>query len=426
MPSIEKREDSYYVTVSNGYDKRGKKIRKYRTFRNDNNLTPSKWEKEVQRLAFEFEKEVHDKHIIDSTMTVRELKDHWFEFEVEKKRSPKTALSYEDELNSKILPNLGDIPLNELNPTDISKFLNTLLKDGVRKDGRKGGYSNRTIQLQLQILNVMLNHAVIYKLLKENPSKDLTPPKNINYDGKNKVKSFSADEMSLLLKIFQKEQLKYQVGFGLAWSGALRRGEILALTWRDINFDKRTLQINKSCSYLSRQIMGEKKGMHTKEPKNSSSNRTIKIPLFLTNLLRQYKKLQDKEREKLGTIWDSSWKEHPFILTQEKGKGMSRSTLSNRLKCIIKRHNEKVEKDCSIQEEEKASYQIPVLTLHNLRHTSASHLNSNNVDILSISKMLGHARVSTTSDIYLHKSDATSKEAADLFDTFYKDNVSDS
>lgn len=419
MASIEKKGDNYIVTVSNGYDSKGKKIRKKKTFKKPDNLTPKKWEKELHRLILEFEKKIQSGTYIDSNISLKIYTDQWLENYATYNLQPNTILSYEYELNSKILPALGHLSLEKLTPIRIQSFLNNLMEDGVRIDGKHGGYSNRTIKYQGQILSSMLQQAVYWQILPDNPCKRVKIPKNTNNSNKEysneKIKFFNQNEILTLSEIVKYEPLKYHVAFNIALFCGLRKGEILGLTWNDIDYNKKTLSVNKARTYIP------KIGMITKEPKSKNSIRVVSIPNMLIKLLKEYKVWQNGEKATCGDLWSKEWNNTPWILTQWNGKGMDYSVLSQWLKKLITKHNKKIQDDNSIPSEEKESYILPVLSFHKLRHTSATLLIGENTDIRTVSHRLGHSQTSTTMNIYVHGLLETDQKAADTLEDFFSD-----
>lgn len=234
MASIVKRNNSYRVTVSNGYDINGKKIVRTKTFNKPDDMTDKKWEKEIQILALEFEREVENGLNINSNSTLKEYIEKWFKEYADKQLQPTTLESYHYWLDVIILPALGQIKLNKLTPMKILSLLNNLTEDGIRKDGKPGGYSNRIIKYQWQILSSALQQAVYWQILPENPCKRVKVPKNINKDNERstdvKVKYYNENQTMLLLDIIKTEPIKYQIAVNIVIFCGLRIGELLGLT----------------------------------------------------------------------------------------------------------------------------------------------------------------------------------------------------
>lgn len=413
MANIEKRGDKYRAVVSAGYDVNGKKIRKYKTLIKPDDMTEAKWQKEIPKLALDFERQVEKGLYIDSNSTIKEYFDKWFEEYADKQLQPRTLESYHYELDTKILPALGHIKLNKLTPVQILSFLNNLTEDGIRKDGKPGGYSDRIIKYQWQILSSALQQAVYWQIIPENPCKRVKVPKNIKTDKQiteHKVKFYNENQTMLLLDIITDEPLKYQLAVNMVIFCGVRPGELLGLTWNDIDFDNKTISINKSRSHT------KKLGMFTKYPKNKSSVRTLNIPDILVKQLQEYKVSQNAEKVICGDLWSTDWDKTPWLLTQWNGEGMYYNTLTDWLFKTIERHNKGIDNNEKILPEDKEEYKLPVISFHKLRHTSATLLIGQNTDIRTVSARLGHAQTSTTMNIYVHGLNSLDVKAANVLE----------
>lgn len=172
----------------------------------------------------------------------------------------------------------------------------------------------------------------------------------------------------------------------IAIFGGLRVGELCNLEWSDIDFDKETITVSDQLQYLPEFGIYE-----VESTKSDSSNRTISISSTLIELLKEYKKWQDDEKEKLGDIWIDLNK----LFTQETGKPIFPDTPSKWLKNFTKRNN------------------LKMITFHQLRHTNASILIGEGVDVATVSGRLGHADKSITLKIYAHALRQYDREAAD-------------
>jgi len=377
-------------------------------------MTPKRWEKELEKIALEFERKVEGGLFLDTNTTLNHFVDKWLIEYAETQLQLKTIESYKSELNNKILPALGNIKLSQLSPVQILSFLNNLLEDGVRLDGRPGGYSDRTIKYQWQILSSVLQTAVYWQLIPENPCRRVKAPKNkkaLDHQyTDSKVEFFNEQQCAILLDLIQDKPLKYQLAINIALFCGLRKGEVLGLTWNDIDFENQTLYVNKSRSYL------KGKGVVTTKTKTESSNRVLSFSSTLVRLLREYKLWQNGEKAKSGDLWDEEWYNTPWLLTQQNGKGMSYSTLTQWLLKTIRRHNAGVLKDDLIPKEEKVKYILPVLSFHKLRHTSATLLVGGNTDIRTVAARLGHTRTSMTMDIYAHGLKSSDRKASDTLE----------
>ena len=257
-----------------------------------------------------------------------------------------TMISKRYIINKKILPYFGKKKVCEIRVSDVRTWQNHLLKEGF-----KATYL-RSINSQL---SAIFNHAVKYYNLRENPCA------KAGSIGKNK-----ADEMSFWTKEeFQRfadrimdKQASYTAFMTLYWTG-IRVGELLALTPADIDFEKHTLSITKSYQRLN------KKDVITK-PKTPKSIRTISIPVFLEETLREY----------LNVLYG--------IGDQERMFPYSKHFLEHEMKRGI-----------------QASGVKPI-RIHDLRHSHASMLIELGFSPLEIAERLGHERIETTLNTYSH------------------------
>ena len=163
----------------------------------------------------------------------------------------------------------------------------------------------------------------------------------------------------------------------------------MGLEWKHVNFENGTIQVKQASQYV------KGLGTITKQPKNESLKRVISIPDSVILLLKQYKASQNEQRFACGDKWVHSDR----LFTQWDGKPMYPHTPSVWFNDFIK---------------EKG---LPHITFHQLRHTSASLLIGSGVDVLTVSKRLGHAKTSTTLDIYSHVLKGADKIAAEKLES---------
>lgn len=188
---------------------------------------------------------------------------------------------------------------------------------------------------------------------------------------------------------------QYRVLYNLAIYTGLRKGELLALEWADIDFENNTVKVSKSCSVVA----GEQV---TKCPKTKTSNRLVSIPRFLTLRLRALRASRIAYRLSLGDYWKGA----DWVFIQENGRQMNYCTPNQTMVKIINRYN-------AGKPEDK---QLPSIPFHGLRHTSATLLIASKQDVRTVSSRLGHAQASTTMNIYAHALQETDRKAVNALE----------
>lgn len=418
MASIRERNGSYQITVSCGRDIHGKKLRETTTFTPDPSLTPKKREKAVEEFARQFEAQVQNGAAMDGRkITLKEFSDRWVVEYAAQKLQPATVAAYRNELDEKILPVLGHLKLSELKPHNINAFFVAMTQDGARKDGKRGGYSKGTIAKTRNVISSVLRTAAEWEIIERNPCD------KVRLQGEStaeKLKFFTPEQASTFLSYIEQPYtvkikghkrtddtgVPYTVGdykttktvpeqirvlFNLAVYTGLRKGEILALQWSDINFTTDAIRVSKAVTLVDGKPV-------IKAPKTKTSHRTISIPHFLTERLNELRKDQLRYRLSVGDYWQGK----DWVFTQDNGKMMNYSTPYQAMQDIIRRYNA----------DKAPDKQLPLIPFHGLRHTSATLLIASKQDMKTVSSRLGHAQTSTTMNIYAHALQESDRKAA--------------
>jgi len=194
----------------------------------------------------------------------------------------------------------------------------------------------------------------------------------------------------------------------------LRQGELTALKWEDIDMKNYVINVNKSSLYTP------ENGMYIKSTK-TGTDRLVSVPESVITIMRKYKLSKDESKLKLGELWN---KEETYVFTTFNGNPIFPSTPSKWFTKFITKHNETIENDSAIPKDEKSKYLLKNVNFHGLRHTNATVLINQNVDIATVSKRLGHSKISTTTDIYTHALLKSDRAASDsLHNLFNKKNI---
>lgn len=372
--SIEKRgKNSYRLTVSEGFDLNGNPMIHRKT------VHGTKKDAEVE-LA-KFVTEVQNGLVVDGkSLKFSEFTEIWKRDYGSKELAPSTYKRYCRMLETRLLPYFGHFYINKIRPTDIMKFYDLLEKDTqlTRKKGNNGEktkkpLSGKTILEHHRLLRAMLHRAVYWQLIVSNPAERVQAPRA----KKPKRRSYDDEQTKILLENLEQlsiEDTKYKVAIILTVFTGVRLGELMGLEWQDIDFKNGIISINRSSQYLSDM------GVFTKVPKTESSIREIAIPEFIISLLEEYKLWYEEQK----SIYNELWNDSNRLFVQANGKPMHPSTIS---KWFVKYVGQ---------------IGLPVINFHGLRHTNASLLVAQNIDIAIISARLGHAQISTTLNFYVH------------------------
>ena len=166
----------------------------------------------------------------------------------------------------------------------------------------------------------------------------------------------------------------YKVAIILTVFTGVRLGELMGLDWENIDFKNKEITVNKSSQYLA------STGVYTKPPKTPSSFRHISIPDSVIEILEEYKLWYDGQKELCGEFWEESNR----LFIQDNGKPMHPDTVSKWFVKFVQKIG------------------LPYLNFHGIRHTNATLLISQNVDVAVVAARLGHAQISTTFNFYVH------------------------
>jgi integrase len=278
----------------------------------------------------------------------------------------KTAERYRELLENQIAPHIGKASLQKLKPADIERWHATLKARG-RKDG--GELGARTIRHAHRLLSKALKEAMRHDLVLRNAAAAEPPPQ---VDAGEAV-VLDGEQIKLLVERLRGRAMYPRVITAL-FTG-VRRGELLALRWHDVDLDA------KDPSLRVREAIEETKaGLRFKTPKTENSVREISLPDIVADALREHKRQQREQRVALGL---GKWDESALLFTRLNGSPQSPRAFSKEWADVA------------------ASIGLPV-TFHALRHTHASHLIDAGIDVVKISRRLGHASVDITLRVYAH------------------------
>lgn len=287
-----------------------------------------------------------------------------------------TLKDYKMLLND-IYPFIGDKPLNKITTMQLDTMYQRLK---IGKNGKER--SPKTMIHYYDLVGLMFKQAKKWKLIEINQHLDTTRPKV----PKKKKKFYDVEQVAKLFECLENENIKYKTIITLALVSGIRRSELCAIRWADIDFANNTIYIDNSLKVIDGVV-------DENNAKTEFSVRTIDIDDDTMQLLREYQKWQNEYISNIGNKWVGTDR----VFTAINGKHMHPCTCNKILQKIIKK------------------YDLPKITFHELRHTCSSILNGMGIDPVTIKERLGHSTVSVTMDLYTHPLESNKKESANVF-----------
>ena len=228
------------------------------------------------------------------------------------------------------------------------------------------------------------------ELIDNNPFKRVIVPRLKQQTTKDNY--YTKQELSHFLECCKKEcDLKYYAAFRLLAYSGMRKGELRALTWNDVDFNKNTISINKTAT------IDETGKTVIQLPKTHNSTRVISMDSQTMAILREWQIKQRKDLLKLGY---NAMNGRQIVFNGKSNKPLSHVTLNDKFKHIQVKNG------------------LKAISIHGLRHTHCSLLLAAGVPVNDVKDRLGHANIQTTLNIYAHVTKQQRKDTADLFSQF--------
>jgi integrase len=365
---VGKRGISWRRVVDVGFDPiTGKRIQR---------RVSAKTKRECDAAAIKLLADVENKLVtFDRNMTVSAFAEQWLESKAGHVRGS-THRRYADLMRLHVLPTIGRLKIRDVDPVQIQRL---------HAAWRNSGLSSTSCNHCHFVLNGLLNQAVQWRVLATNPCKLVKAPRRSSPE----MPTWSIDEVQRVLTAARDTPLEPL--WHLALSTGMRRGELLGLTWSDIDFDRAELSVRRT---LSR---GRGNELELGSLKTKSASRSIALP---ESAVQQLRRLQVGQREKQKLAGDA-WHDDAFVFTDDLGRPLQINYLQRQFTSLI------------------SAAQVPRIRIHDLRHTNATLLLNQGVHAKVVQERLGHTSVGMTIDIYSHVLPHMQQHAADALDATF-------
>jgi integrase len=371
---------SWEIRYSRGTDQAtGKRLVGTVTMKGDRRAA----EKELRRLLRAIDT---GEHVDPTRMTVRQWLGTWLAANRDEV-SPKSHERYSEIVENFLEPALGALPITKLAPAHIQAAY-TRWAAGGRRDGKDGGLSPRTRRHIHRILKASLARAVEQQVIARNPA-DVFRKRLPKVEPRQMV-TLTAEQSVHLLEAIKHTRVYFAALIAVATG--MRRGEILALRWKHVDFDRNVVRVVESLE----QVSGS--ALRFKAPKTDKA-RSITLPSFATDELRRLKRNQAEELLALGIRQTPT----TLVCARADGNPLQPRSLTHEFGRLVKRIPG-----------------LPRVRFHDLRHGHATQLLLAGIHPKIAQERLGHSTISTTLDLYSHVTNTMQADAAIQLDATFR------
>lgn len=453
MASIEKRYNkdgeisSYKIIVYGGLDSSGEPIRRRMSWKPDFGMTPKQADKAVQAIAAKFEEEVSQGFRTDVSITFAEYAETVLEMKERNGLQPRTLVRYRSML-PRINEAIGHIALSKIRPQHLNELYKNLAEEGVRGGSERavlvvdlelelikrklsknkfaqltglapstlrGAFNgkgvlvptgmaiakglkmdakkvfriennakplaNKTILEHHRLISSILHQAEKEMYVMYNAAERATPPKA----EKKKPDYYQPEVLNKIIRALDDAPTKWKCITYILIDTGCRRGEVMGLKWESLDLKNNIITIERALLYTP------ETGVFEGPPKNGMS-RTIRIAPETVAMLLNWKAEQDKQREAAGKLW----RETGYVFTKDMGDPHAPDSITQWLDTFSKKHD------------------LPHIHPHAFRHTVASTMIADGIDLVTAAGELGHADATTTAKIYAHQIAEAKAKAAEV------------
>jgi integrase len=290
---------------------------------------------------------------------------------------PSTYIQYRSVIHHHLVPGLGHIFIRKLTPQHIQAFYAQKMKEGVKP---------RTIAFMHATIHTALENAVKWNLVSRNVSSLVSLPRVEEHV----MHPLTSDEIEKLIAVAKGHWLEPVLI--LAVTTGMRRGELVALRWSDVDLNKGVLHVQRTASRVGSY------GIVENDPKTRSSRRKVVLSNVALKMLKGHRLYQDQIKVKAG----NGWKNMNLVFYDEIGGYLSVDKILKEFHALL----------------DKAG--LPRMRFHDLRHSAATILLTMGVHPKVVQELLGHSTIAMTMDTYSHLLPSMQKDAADKMDTAFK------
>jgi integrase len=298
---------------------------------------------------------------------------HWLEDVHKQSIRPRTYERYEEIVRLHLLPGIGHYQLQKLSPQHLQMFYKKKLETGL---------SATTVISFHNVLHKALETAVRWNLIARNTCDLVSPPRRKLFE----IQPLNIKQIQQLLAATHGHRQEALITLALATG--MRRGELLALKWQDVDLEQRTLQVRRILTRIPSKLPG--KGFEETEPKTDKGRRSIVLAPFTVEVLKHHRIRQLEDKLKAGPAWN----DHDYVFCTSIGTHLNPTRdVLDVLKSLLKKAG------------------LPDIRFHDLRHSSATMLLAMKVHPKIVQEILGHSQIAITLDIYSHALPTMQEEA---------------
>lgn len=332
-------------------------------------------------------------------LTVGEYLDRWLTEHAEANLSPRTTARYRVVVARQIKPYVGRVQFDKLRPSHVLDFktaLRAATKTQQRRKARAGAPASPDVEpagplapltqrKAFRVLFTALEHAVAWKLISSNPAATITAPAATAPE----MKTWTAEQSASFVAASECQGLAWQAFFNVALNTGMRLAELTGLRWQDVDLASGVVRVRQTVAYVSGA------GLVVKPPKTAASRRSIPIGASLVALLRRHRAVQNELRLASGP----AWRDHDLVFPSSVGTPVQEYIVRKVLARI-----------CAVAE-------VPIIRVHDIRHTAATLMLIAGVNPKVVSERLGHATIAITLQTYTHVLPTMQQDAANLLES---------